>query len=438
MKSISKLDECKLAYWLIKNGKKIKKFPYSSSDFIQYYQQKRLLEIVKDAYIHVPYYNKLYKQKGIDPFTFNSISDFKRLPTITKKDVLGNEKDFIDDRFRLGKLIESRTSGTSGAYLSVYCNVDMFLLEELQVIRMIKELYPSYSFNSKEVLVYTSKYPVSSILGFYKAFYINNLKGPKRILEFIIEKKPVVLAIYPSILLQIIKDNSNFDFRSLGIKLIIVNSEQSSAMLREYFKDCFGCIVIDEFSSEELQSISYQCKYGCYHEVSDCTYIEILDINSDTEVPIGSRGEITGTCLINKAMPLIRYRQGDYAINVAGRCLCGKKTRIIGSPEGRINDSFITPSGNTIPSGILLDWEYSLVLSGAYNIREYKLIQTTGNNIELYFDGIIPDSEQATSIIKDFRNKVSDEFNVSLMPWENLPQSTNSSPIQCLYMKKTI
>lgn len=431
MKPISKLDECKLALWHLKYQKTINNFPKLSYKRIQEFQFRKLLKITRDAYTYVPFYRELYNRKGIDPYTFNCIADFRKIPTITKKDVLYNEDRFIDERFQKNKLIVSKTSGTSGAYMSVFCNNELFLYEELQVIRMIQELYPSYGLLTKEVLVYTSKYPVSSILGFYKAYYINNLAGSNEILRFIIEKKPSILAIYPSILLQIIDCFPNFDFAGLNIRLIIVNSEQSSQLLRDHFAKIFKCIVIDEFSSEELQSISYQCKHGSYHEVSDCTYIEILDLENDIEVNPGERGEITGTCLINKSMPLIRYRQGDYAINCFNKkCTCGKNTRIIGSPQGRINDSFITRSGCIIPSGILLDWEYSLVLSKNYPIKNYKLFQVSESKIDMFFDGINPMSDMAFDIVNDFKENISNEFDINLRPWQEHPDNYLKKPIE--------
>lgn len=369
-----------MARRLLKYGAKINQFPYQSYDTIKEYQWNCIKKIVSDAYIHVPFYHKKYSDIEVDPLNLRDYSDFEKLPTITKADIVDNGLDFIDERYDFKKLICSKTSGTSGVFLDIYCPENMFVKEELQVLRMLKELCPDYNLFSKEVLVYTSEYPVSSILGFYKAYYINNLESATTIFNFIKEKKPTVVAIYPSILREII-NHVDYDFKTLGIKLILTNSEHSTQKERDFFSSIFNCVVKDEFSSEELQSIAYQCTNNLYHEVSDCSYIEILNLTNDSPVSTNEIGEIVGTCLINEAMPLIRYRQGDLAEKTNITCPCGKRTPVIGQLMGRNNASFVDRHGNTIPSGRLLDWSYSLVLEEQFPILDFQIVQETLDRI---------------------------------------------------------
>ena len=318
-----------MARRLLLYGKEIERFPFQKPDLIKKYQWEIIKRIVTEAYIHVPFYRERYAGLDVNPLNLNSFADFEKLPTISKKDLVNNELSFVDERYDINSLIRSKTSGSSGVFLDIYCPEDMFVKEELQVLRMLKDLCPSYNLFSREVLVYTSKYPVSSILGFYKAYYINNLESAKTIFNFIKEKRPTVVAIYPSILREIL-NCIKYDFKSLGIKLILTNSEQSTQAERDRFSREFNCSVKDEFSSEELQSIACQCNENLYHEVSDCSYIEILGIDTDETVKRNEIGEIVGTCLINDAMPLIRYRQGDLARKTDITCPCGKKTPVIG------------------------------------------------------------------------------------------------------------
>ncbi|KGO32639.1 hypothetical protein JT06_19210, partial [Desulfobulbus sp. Tol-SR] len=49
----------------------------------------------------------------------------------------------------------------------------------------------------------------------------------------------------------------------------------------------------------------------------------------------GERGEIVGTGLYNRCMPLIRYRTGDYATRLAPRCPCGRAWDRFTEVEGR-------------------------------------------------------------------------------------------------------
>jgi phenylacetate-CoA ligase len=47
-------------------------------------------------------------------------------------------------------------------------------------------------------------------------------------------------------------------------------------------------------------------------------------VNAGRVSRAGERGEIVGTGLFNRCMPLIRYRTGDYATRVEPRCVCGR------------------------------------------------------------------------------------------------------------------
>jgi phenylacetate-CoA ligase len=153
------------------------KFPYKSLEEIREYQFKRIKELLIEAFEHVPFYRKLYTKCNVDVYSINSLEDFARkIPCITKKDITDHVDEFISDKFRKDALTLSRSSGTSGTVVDLYADENVYIDVEIQVIRMIKEIYDNYSPFDKEVLVYTSEYPVSSIMGFYRSYYINNLK----------------------------------------------------------------------------------------------------------------------------------------------------------------------------------------------------------------------------------------------------------------------
>ena len=60
----------------------------------------------------------------------------------------------------------------------------------------------------------------------------------------------------------------------------------------------------------------------------------------------GEVGEIVATGLLNDAMPLIRYRVGDYAAwAVNEKCPCGNSNPVIKNLEGRLDDYLLTSDG---------------------------------------------------------------------------------------------
>ena len=113
-------------------------------------------------------------------------------------------------------------------------------------------------------------------------------------------------------------------------------------------------------------------------------------------------------------MPLIRYRQGDLAKRLPGKCACNKHTPIIGNPEGRKNSSFITNDGTIIPSGRLLDWTYSLVLRYNLPIDSFQIIQKTISDVHILLKLNIINSETfSTDFVKtDFINTFGPIFKI--------------------------
>lgn len=327
-------------------------------------------------------------------------------------------------------MIRSRSSGSSGKFVDLFYHADSFIIQELHVLRMIKDLYPEYCPTDKELLVYTSEYPFSSIFGFYKVIYVNNLSIADTILNTIQAVNPSVIAIYPSVLRELL-DKSDNKLSCEKLKLILTNSEQSSQLERDHFANICGCTVLDKYSSEELQSIAYQCRNYQYHLVQDCSYIEILSPNSDKKLNMGEDGEVVGTNLTNFAMPLIRYRQQDLASLNDSVCSCGKTAPIMSSISGRINSSFKRADGLIIPSGKILDWTYSLVLSMNLGIREFEIVQQTLNDIvvNIVVTGNFKINQDERIIIDSFRMMFGNDYHVSVHIVSSIPRQKTGKHI---------
>ena len=69
--------------------------------------------------------------------------------------------------------------------------------------------------------------------------------------------------------------------------------------------------------------------------------------------------EICGTHLINYAMPLLRYKTGDFVAPQENRCACGRHYREIKNIQGRTIYYILTPEHNKIVNlgGITSDIE---------------------------------------------------------------------------------
>jgi phenylacetate-CoA ligase len=84
------------------------------------------------------------------------------------------------------------------------------------------------------------------------------------------------------------------------------------------------------------------------HVIPQLGILEVLREDGSPCVP-GEVGEIVATGLLNDAMPLIRYRLGDYAAWAEDQsCRCGNPHRVITNLEGRVDDYLVTAEGRKI------------------------------------------------------------------------------------------
>jgi phenylacetate-CoA ligase len=90
-------------------------------------------------------------------------------------------------------------------------------------------------------------------------------------------------------------------------------------------------------------------------------------------VASGERGEIVGTTLINRAMPLIRYTVGDVGRPVDEHCACGVTLSLMKILEGRTRDLLTATDGRIIDPAVLND--PITILENFEQIRQFQVIQ---------------------------------------------------------------
>lgn len=360
-----------------------KKAPYWSKKRRERYQLEQIKDLVTFAYNNVPFYHKKYSKAAIRPRDIQSLDDFRKLPTVTKQEILSAPPDqVIAHNTKLKNCIISTSSGSTGEVMRIAHSVDAiwaYAFARQRLIQMIMHYTPF----TRQAYVYTSPYPANSFFGFYPSYFIPTISDCDEIVQKLKKIKPHLLVCYPSTLREIARYLSPKGAKQLMLKAISLNSELSTQKERDAFSQFFQCGVYDEYSSEELVWIAAQCKQKQYHIFEDVNYVEILDEQTDKVLPEGERGEIVGTNLHNLTMPFIRYRQGDYGAVHTRSCKCGWNFRLLTHLEGRKNDDFILPSGKILSAGCLLDMTYNLVLNLRIDIKDVQVIQESKGEIRI-------------------------------------------------------
>ena len=210
------------------------------------------------------------------------------------------------------------------------------------------------------------------------AFHINeaSLEGYYKKL---IKLKPVYLYGYVSMITAFASylDRHKLD-RLHGLKTIITTSEVLDSGSRGMIERVFGVKVFNEYGCGEVGSIAHECEHGNMHIMAENVIIEI-DASADNE---GGCGEIIVTDLHNFAMPLIRYRIGDYATLSYEVCQCGRGLPVIKQVHGRAYDVVIDPDGNKYHPEMLM-YIFEELKSNAAGIRQFQVTQKSVDTLEV-------------------------------------------------------
>ena len=379
---------------MVTRGRLLKRTPFWPHEKMREWQFARIQELVRFAYTNIPFYLDHYRAVGFQPGDLKNWDDFAKLPCVTKEQVIANyPQRMLKAGSVLEELIVSRSSGSSGKVLDIAYDSDAMITYVLAALRLYKMCFP-YKPWHKQVYVYTSPYPMNSLLGCYPLHFISTLTPTHEILASLKRLKPELLVCYPSHLKQILQDASEAERMQIKPRVVSVNSEMSTQAERDYLGTLLGCSVLDEYSSEELTRIAAQCRHKTYHIFEDINYIEVLDTDGRSTKCAGT---IVGTNLHNFAMPMIRYQQNDLGMIEHASCPCGWQFRRLTGFEGRRNDSFEMPSGKILSSGFLLDATYEFLLAYRTAVKDFCLIQKSKTEVILQ---IIPGSGWDESVQK--------------------------------------
>lgn len=105
-------------------------------------------------------------------------------------------------------------------------------------------------------------------------------------------------------------------------QLVVLSGEQFTAGLRERIQETFNCPVTALYTLAEAGIVAYECgESGTYHVEETGALLEVVGDRGDP-LPPGVAGDVVVTPLVNRAMPLLRYVNGDKGVWVDGPCGC--------------------------------------------------------------------------------------------------------------------
>ena len=330
---------------------------------IEALQLKRLKNVVKNVYDHVPFYRQAFGD--VRPANITKLEDVAKLPT-TKKTDLRDNYPFgmfatpMQDVVRL-----HASSGTSGKSTVVgYTAGDIETWSDLMARNFtMVGIGPDDVFqNAVNYGLFTGGLGIHFGIERIGATAVPSGTGNTRHqLEMMIDFGVTALHCTPSYALYLAETAREHDMVDrLSLRIGCFGAEPWSANTRRELEDVLGINAYDSYGLSEMfgPGVAFECqeKDGL-HIWDDHFLVEVLDEDGESVAP-GERGELVLTSLTKEAMPLIRYRTGDITIIRDDECPCGRTHTILEKVVGRADDMLIVRGINVFPSqieGVLMD-----------------------------------------------------------------------------------
>lgn len=327
-------------------------------------------DFVARVFEDVPYYRGL----GSPP------RRFEELPTITRRDLANDIARFVPDSIALDRLINFRTTGTTGHPLLIASHprvAGSYLAFHKRALRRfgIELTYGSDQVGvillgyQRKCFTYVSVTPLMDESGLAKInLHPDDWRDATDRERYLDAMNPEVYAGDPISFAELL----TLPLTTRPKALISVSMPLSSG-LRQQLQARFGCPVLDVYSMNEVGPVGvFDAAAGGHVLLQPHLFVELLDC-SGHPVRSSERGEITVTGGFNFCLPLLRYRTGDF-----GSLSFGADAPVIVGLSGRLPVRFRNQSGTWINN---IDISHAL---GALPLSRHGLYQDARAQLTLY------------------------------------------------------
>lgn len=332
---------------------------FASLEEIASFQDRELERALKFLGSNSPFYQRRFREEGIDTMSIHSVSQLSQLPFTTKEDLqIHNDEFLCVPRSQVVDYVT--TSGTLGDPVTFGCT-------ENDLQRLAYNEHKSFATagvapgDIVQLMTTLDKRFMAGMAYFLGlrslgASVIRVGNGvPELQWDTIMRLNPDTIMCVPSFILRLLDyaDEHGIDYRNSSVKRVIGIGEGlrdgdfNLNLLGRSIKERWDVELFATYSSTEMGATFAECPHGCGgHVPPELVIVEIIG-EDNLPVPDGTPGEIVVTTLGVEGMPLLRFRTGDIAARRSEKCRCGRNAYRLTPLVGRKNN-MIKLKGTTL------------------------------------------------------------------------------------------
>ncbi len=410
--------------------KELEESQWWSPNELRELQNKKLRALVEHAYANVPYYRRIFQERGLTGKDIQTTEDLRKLPILTKNNIRMNFDDLKATDFSKWKPYLGSTSGSSGEPLQYYTSMDCFSMGWASTFRAWE--WAGYKLGDKRVTFGGTSLVPANISLINKLRYLaernlplSSLGMSDNIMATYVDKvkrfKPRYIRGYPSAIATLAKYASERDITGIRPQAIFTTAESLLPAQRNLVESTFKCDVFDQYGLNDGGAMILECPtHEGYHIMAEKALVEI--IKGGEKTTRGEEGEIITTDLYNYAMPFIRYATGDLAVTTDMKCSCGRGLPLVKSIKGRIINAIVLKNGNRISGLPLTDIFEHIEGRQRQSFEQYQIVQRDFGRIIVKIVKDINYQEENTSIItREFKKHLGQDMNIEIELVDNIP-----------------
>lgn len=372
-------------------------------------REEELKKLLLFCINHVPAYKDFkYLEEQIKTSPAQSLSEF---PILEKKEFNKNKNLYLSEKADITKCILNRTGGSTGEPVKFY--MDRETVEWYEAARYLGLSWWDINIGDRCLMLWASLNDIKKakdLKGSLKELILKNRmiissweidqKNIGTIVKKINRFKPKFIYAYPSAAYKLVKLIKDKGFKlNFKLKGVVTTAENLYEYQKELIEEVFKCPVINEYGAKDGGIIAYQCRKGKLHLMSLTGYFEFVDIDG---IDDKNKKAVLVTDLHNYVMPRLRYKIGDVVTLDEEGCDCGIAFPTIKEIDGRIDEMFLSRSGEVYDSHF-----FNILAREMEGVLQYQLVQHDLDNMTLK---IIKGENFKRSDVDWFISSIKDKF----------------------------
>ncbi|MCK4849766.1 MAG: phenylacetate--CoA ligase family protein [Phycisphaerae bacterium] len=361
-----------------------------SRERIEQYSQERLTVLLRRAAQMVPYYSRLFAERGWDPQQAEKY--WPKWPVLSQQMLQERRDELVAKDVEKSNLRLGASGGSTGHNKTFYHGREYGQSKAAAVTHSdtiagwkpghrIALLWGAPPRVLSTVRPLSPPPPLRSLRKnqrLYNSYDMSEARKGEYHLKLSRYRPDIIIAYAGAVfeMARFLKSNRLCpDYPS---KSIISSAETLSEPMRLQIDEVFGKPIFNRYGSWEVGLMGFECEaHTGLHMAFTHNLIEV--VNPGSLEPIwDQQGDILVTTLGEPDCPLIRYQIGDVGIMTRRLCSCGRNSLRLREVSGREMDFISTPGGGRIHGAFGLSAFY-----GIEKVRQFQVVQRKLDRIDV-------------------------------------------------------